>query len=182
MEFQKMTEIDKTPIIFEKGIPKKNKFIQGILFTKILLVLPFVRSIIKRWLTHCHNVYIIPGFYCFYGNIYAKNVGLSNTILLDYAPIYIGEDSRFAFDNLVITSTHDYDDFSKVIAKPVVIGKNVFITSRCIILGGVTIGDNSVIAAGSVVTKDIPPNCLAGGNPAKVIKYYSQTKEEKVGN
>ena len=50
-----MTEIDKTPIIFEKGIPKKNKFIQGILFTKILLVLPFVRSIIKRWLTHCHN-------------------------------------------------------------------------------------------------------------------------------
>ena len=79
MEFQKMTEIDKTPIIFEKGIPKKNKFIQGILFTKILLVLPFVRSIIKRWLTHCHNVYIIPGFYCFYGNIYAKNVGFQRT-------------------------------------------------------------------------------------------------------
>jgi maltose O-acetyltransferase len=109
-------------------------------------------------------------------------VGLTNTIFLDYAPIYIGEGSNFAFDNLVITSTHDYDDFSKVIAKPVVNGKNVFITSRCIILSGVTIGYNSVIAAGSVVTKDIPPNCLAGGNPAKVIKYYSQTKEEKAGN
>ena len=43
-----------------------------------------------------------------------------------------------------------------------------------IILKGVTIGDNSVIAAGSIVNRDIPPNCLAGGVPAKIIKYYSE--------
>ena len=54
--------------------------------------------------------------------------------------------------------------------KPVRIGNNCWIGSRVTILKGVTIGDNSVIAAGSVVTKDVPPNCLAGGIPAKVIK------------
>jgi len=48
----------------------------------------------------------------------------------------------------------------------------LWITSRCIILPGVTIGDNSVIGAGSVVAKDIPANCFAAGNPAKIIKYY----------
>ncbi|MDO8610502.1 MAG: DapH/DapD/GlmU-related protein [bacterium] len=57
------------------------------------------------------------------------------------------------------------------------IGKNVWITTRCTILPGVTIGDNSIIAAGSVVTKDIPPNCLAGGNPAKIIKKLNFTYE-----
>jgi hypothetical protein len=80
-------EINRKTIIFENGIPKKNKFIQGILFTKFLLVLPFVRKMIEKWLTHCQNVYIIPGFYCFYGNIYAKNVGLCDTFFMDYAPI-----------------------------------------------------------------------------------------------
>jgi acetyltransferase-like isoleucine patch superfamily enzyme len=51
-----------------------------------------------------------------------------------------------------------------------VIEKNVWIATGAIIIGGVTVGENAVIAAGSVVTKDIPPNTLAGGNPAKVIR------------
>jgi len=51
-----------------------------------------------------------------------------------------------------------------------VIGKNVWITHGCIILGGISIGDNSVIGAGSVVVNDIPPNVLAAGNPCRVIK------------
>jgi acetyltransferase-like isoleucine patch superfamily enzyme len=53
----------------------------------------------------------------------------------------------------------------------VTIGKNVWVTTRCIILQGVTIGDNVIISAGSVVVSDIPSNCIAGGNPAKVIKF-----------
>lgn len=56
--------------------------------------------------------------------------------------------------------------------KAVTIGKNVWIGMNCIILKGVTVGENSVIAAGSIVTKDIPPNVLVGGNPAKIIRSY----------
>ncbi|HUX91565.1 MAG TPA: DapH/DapD/GlmU-related protein [Gallionellaceae bacterium] len=56
---------------------------------------------------------------------------------------------------------------------PVIIGDDVYIGLNVIILKGVTIGDNSVIAAGSIVNRDIPPNCLAAGNPAKVVKIFT---------
>ena len=58
-------------------------------------------------------------------------------------------------------------------AKPIVIGDNVWVGGNVVILGGVTIGDNVVIGAGSVVTKDIPPNSLAVGNPCKVLREIS---------
>lgn len=54
---------------------------------------------------------------------------------------------------------------------PVTIGNNVWLGSRVMILKGVSIGDNSVIGASSVVTKPIPANCIAAGNPAKIIRY-----------
>ncbi|WP_326977880.1 DapH/DapD/GlmU-related protein [Bacillus inaquosorum] len=54
---------------------------------------------------------------------------------------------------------------------PIIIGDNVWIGGSCVILAGVTIGDNSVIAAGSVVTKDVPPNSVVAGNPGKVLKH-----------
>ena len=57
---------------------------------------------------------------------------------------------------------------------PIVIEDDVMIGTRCIILKGVTIGARSVIAAGSIVTKSIPADCIAGGNPAKVIKTLEQ--------
>ncbi|WP_414826811.1 DapH/DapD/GlmU-related protein [Bacillus velezensis] len=53
---------------------------------------------------------------------------------------------------------------------PITIGSNVWIGGSCVILAGVTIGENSVIAAGTVVTKDVPPNSVMAGNPGKVIK------------
>ena len=57
-----------------------------------------------------------------------------------------------------------------VIAKPIAIERNVWIAAGATIVGGVTVGENSVVAAGSVVTKDVPPNTLVGGNPARVIR------------
>jgi maltose O-acetyltransferase len=161
----------KAPIVFDKkGIPAKNRLILSLLFARFPLAIPGVKWIIKKHLKHCQNVDFIIGFRYFYGNIHANNAFLSDTFFLDYAPIYIGENSRFSFDNMVITSYHDYENFGTVVAKPIHIGKNVWITSRCIILAGVTIGDNSIIGAGSVVTKDIPANSFAAGNPARVIK------------
>jgi len=56
------------------------------------------------------------------------------------------------------------------LAAPINIGNHVLVGNRAIIMKGVTIGDGAIIAAGAVVTKDVPPNCLAGGVPAKVIR------------
>ena len=66
------------------------------------------------------------------------------------------------------------EDIKKRIANPIYIGNNVFIGTRCIILKGVSIGDNSVIGAGAIVTKSIPANCIAAGNPCRIIKYFNE--------
>lgn len=63
---------------------------------------------------------------------------------------------------------------TKGVAKPVLIGDDVWIGTGSIIMPGVRIGDGSVIAAGSVVTKDVPSMCIVGGNPARVIRTYKQ--------
>lgn len=166
--------ITQQEIVFRNGIPPKNKLLMALLFLKFPLFVPFIKSYVKKCLPHCHRIDFFPGFMFYYGNIYAKNVSFNDTFILDYAPVYIGENTVLAWNNIIITATHDIYNFNNVVAKPVVIGKNVYITSRCVITGGVTIGDNSVIAAGSVVVKDIPANCLAGGNPATVIKYIDR--------
>lgn len=93
--------------------------------------------------------------------------------IVAYAPVKIGHHCSFSFDNKIITSSHDFCEFSTVIAKPITIGDNVWITSNVTILPGVTIGSNTIIGAGSVVTHDIPSGVLAAGNPCKVIKEIS---------
>ena len=98
-----------------------------------------------------------------------QNVGLADTFIIAYAPVTIGDNCSFSFRNMIITSTHDIENFSTVIAKPIKIGKNCWITSNVTILPGVTIGDSVIIGAGSVVTKDIPGGVFAAGNPCRVI-------------
>ncbi len=98
-----------------------------------------------------------------------ENVCLADTFIVAWAPIFIGKNTTFSYGNSIINSTHDFDDFYIVIGKPVVIGENSWVTSNCTILGGVKIGDNTVIGAGSVVVNDIPSGVFAAGNPCKVI-------------
>ena len=77
----------------------------------------------------------------------------------------------------ILTSGHPVEPSrrrSGVVAKPVVIENNVWIGAGAIILGGVTIGENSVVAAGAVVTRDVPRDTLAGGNPARVIRSIAE--------
>jgi maltose O-acetyltransferase len=145
---------------------------------------PLIRNfpLIKKIMCKIYNIplstYFDKNFYCSAPNlIVGNNVSLKDTYILAYAPITIGNNSGFSYHNAIITSTHNYTDFSTIIAKPITIGNNVWITSNVTILAGVTIGDNTIIGAGSVVTKDIPSGVFAAGNPCKVVKQINFTME-----
>lgn len=79
--------------------------------------------------------------------------------------IHVGENSYIAFD--VVLLAHDMSRGTRAHTR---IGKNCFIGGRSLILPGITIGDNSIVGAGSVVTKDVPNNTVVAGNPARVIR------------
>ncbi|HEX2917599.1 MAG TPA: DapH/DapD/GlmU-related protein, partial [Edaphobacter sp.] len=85
----------------------------------------------------------------------------------------IGDDVMIGPNVSLITASHPLDPSERrttTIGKPIVLERGVWIAAGAIVIGGVTVGENSVIAAGSVVTKDVPPNTLVGGNPARVIR------------
>lgn len=97
----------------------------------------------------------------------------TNSIIDCYSDIRIGEGTIISSNVTISDSdTHHifYNGVRNIKTKPIIIGKNVWIARDVIIMKGVTIGDNSIIAAGSVVLKDVPNKCLVGGNPAKVIR------------
>lgn len=142
-----------------------------------LIKLPFASFLLLKLFNQVNNSKIAPGFYAAIPQyLAANNVNLNDTVCINYAPIIIGDGTRFSGENILLTSTHQEDDFETVIAKSIIIGKNVWLTYRCIVLGGVKIGDNVIIGAGSVVTKDIPSNVLAAGNPCRVIKNIHPCK------
>ncbi len=110
------------------------------------------------------------------------NTRINGSCIHAYKRISIGKNCLIAANCQIIDGNgHDlsFPDVANRIntrgdAKEIVIDDNVWIGANCIILPGVRIGYGCVIAAGSVVVKDIPPMCVAGGNPAKVIKDYSK--------
>ncbi|WAC65529.1 sugar O-acetyltransferase [Agrococcus sp. SL85] len=99
------------------------------------------------------------------------NYGLT---ALDVAPITIGEDVQIGPNVQLLTPTHPIDPEARraklEAAEPITIGDNVWLGGGVIVCPGVTIGENSVIGAGAVVTRDIPANVVAVGNPARVIR------------
>ena len=105
-----------------------------------------------------------------------KNVFIGRRVTLDHSYpdyIYIGDNVSLAGNNFVLTHSNPYPHFNKTFGSyvaPVVIGNGAWISIGAIILPGVTIGDYSVIAAGAVVSKDIPEKVIAGGIPAKPLK------------
>jgi len=168
-------------IIYESG---KSKFRINSKIVRILfkfIKVPFIKKLVKLLLIQAFkfpkSTTFNEGFYCTTSLIsLGQNVGLADTLIIAYAPVYIGNNVSFSYRNMIITSTHDINNFSTVIAKPVVIGDNCWITSNVTILSGVTIGNNTIIGAGSIVTSDIPSNVFAAGNPCKIIKSINFKK------
>lgn len=127
------------------------------------------------------DLWLQPPFYCDYGTnikVGEKVFFNFNCVVLDVAQVTIGSRSLFGPSVQIYTATHplDYKERASGLeyAKPIVIGEDVWIGGNAVICPGVTIGDRSVIGAGSVVTKDIPADVFAAGNPCKVIRHLEQ--------
>ena len=123
------------------------------------------------------HVYVNPRFSCDNGkNIHVGKDFLTNynVTILDIAPVYIGDYVMIGPNTLITTVGHPLSpkDRRNHIgqAKPITIGNDVWIGGNVVVLPGVKIGNNVVIAAGAVVTKDVPDNCVVGGVPTRVIK------------
>jgi acetyltransferase-like isoleucine patch superfamily enzyme len=120
--------------------------------------------------------FLIPPFYTTGGLDISvgRNVFVNqNCTFYDLGGLAIADDVMIGPNVTIITSGHPIEPSRRrafVIAKPIVIERNVWIAAGTTIIGGVTIGENSVVSAGSVVTKDVPPNTLVGGNPTRVIR------------
>ncbi|HGG0417987.1 sugar O-acetyltransferase [Clostridium botulinum] len=134
------------------------------------------------------NLWITAPFFVDYGNniYFGNNCEVNmNCTFLDDNKIIIGNNALIAPNVQIYTAFHPTNaqerfgearedgsfEFCKTQTAPVVIGNNVWIGGGVIIMPGVTIGDNVVIGAGSVVTKDIPSNKIAYGNPCRVVRY-----------
>lgn len=109
------------------------------------------------------------------------NVQMTGTVIWAYSCIKIGNNVKIGADAILLdTDAHSLDyvqrrdfrlDQANVRNRQIIIEDDVLIGTRTIILKGVHIGARSIIGAGSIVTNSIPPDCIAGGNPAKIIKY-----------
>lgn len=123
------------------------------------------------------NFVVEPPFRCDYGcHIYAKDNLYINydCIILDCNKVYLGNNVLLAPKVQLYTAYHPLDPETRKsgveMAAPITIGDNVWIGGSAIVCPGVTIGENTTIGAGSIVTKDIPANAIAVGNPCRVIR------------
>lgn len=128
------------------------------------------------------NCYIEPPFHANFGGKhvhFGKNIYANfNLTMVDDGHIYVGDYTMFAPGVIVATAGHPIlPELRETVYQynmPVHIGKNCWIGAGAIILPGVTIGDQVVVGAGSVVTKDLPSNVVAVGNPCRVIREINE--------
>jgi len=138
--------------------------------------------ILKQLLPNAGSgLWLQPPFYCDYGAniILGEKVFFNfNCVILDVAQVAIGSRTLFGPNVQIYTATHpvNYLERSSGLeyGKPIVIGEDVWIGGSAIICPGVTIGNRSIIGAGSVVIKDIPDDVIAVGNPCVVVKVLTE--------
>ena len=132
------------------------------------------------------SVWIQPPFYCDYGsNIYLgeRTYFNFNCVVLDVCAVRIGDYCFFGPAVQIYAATHPLDAQrrrTQEFGKPVTVGADVWVGGGAIICPGVTIGDKTVIGAGSVVTRDIPPGVFAAGNPCRVVRTITENAPESI--
>lgn len=121
---------------------------------------------------------VFPPFYTDFG----KNIIVNEGVFInacchfqDHGGVTLGEGCQIGHNVVFATLNHGLSPETRknTIPAPITLGKNVWVGSNSTILQGVTIGDNTVVAAGAVVTKDVPANAVVGGVPAKFIKWIT---------
>ena len=135
-------------------------------------------ELLKGLLGKCGDgVFIEDGVHMSYGcHLYLEGAFYANFNLsvVDDGDIYIGDKTMIGPNVTLCTTGHpadpEYREMAAHYSLPIHIGRNVWIGSNVVVLPGVTIGDNAVVGAGSVVTRDIPANSFAAGNPCRVIR------------
>lgn len=146
-----------------------------------------IGAVVRELLGKSENAFINPPFYCDYGkhievgkNFFANY----NCTLLDVAKIRIGDNCLMAPNVAIYTAGHPVHPVSRNSAyeygKEVTIGDNVWLGGNTVVCPGVHIGNNVVIGAGSVVTRDIPDWCIAAGNPCRVIRKITEEDQRKL--
>lgn len=131
------------------------------------------------------DFYVCPPFIVDYGvnTKFGNGAYIApNSTIFDSGPITIGENTLIGPGCYIVTAAHPLTvkkrvPGDKLFAKAINIGKNVWLGAGVTVCPGVTIGDNTVIGANSTVTKDIPPNVVAAGSPARVIKKINQDED-----
>lgn len=118
-----------------------------------------------------YNIFVGENFYCNFHNVF-----------LDICPITIGDNCMFGPNVQLYTASHPIEPAKRnsglELGKPITIGDNVWIGGSAVIVPGVTLGNNVVVAAGAVVTKSFPDNVVVGGNPAQIIKTIEEESEQ----
>ena len=140
----------------------------------------FCKKIESLWI-RCGTAFFFPE------NIsIGKRVSINDNVFLNgYGGIEFGDDSGVAYGSALISEDHDISDpdipmkEQPKLPGKITIEKNVWVASNCVVLRGVTIGEGSVVAAGSVVTKSVPPFSIVGGNPARVIRSRKRRIKEQ---
>ena len=146
-----------------------------------------IAAAVKDLLGKSEGAFINPPFYCDYGthievgkNFFANY----NCTILDVAKVKIGDNCQFAPNVAIYTAGHPVHPVSRnsmyEYGKEITIGNNVWIGGNAVICPGVHIGDNVVIGAGSVVTKDIPAWSIAAGNPCRVLRKITDADRKKL--
>jgi maltose O-acetyltransferase len=140
------------------------------------------KRIIAQLLGRETDVWLQPPFYCDYGTNITQGTKVFfnfNCVVLDVMPVIIGSNVLFGPAVQIYTAMHPMDSAERrqwlEFAKPVTFGSDIWVGGGAIICPGVKVGDRSVVGAGSVVTRDIPADVFAAGNPCRVIRNLPKT-------